>query len=91
MYGKKVAVVEMTPFLGGTCVNVGTHITLNYECIRDNNICLSMERLRTQESKLISVPLIPFAPVNMIRYNHVLSLPEYRPFFYSLRYQLTVG
>ena len=22
-YGKKVAVVEMTPHLGGTCVNVG--------------------------------------------------------------------
>lgn len=33
MYGKKVAVVEVDPYLGGTCVNVGERTLISYPII----------------------------------------------------------
>jgi hypothetical protein len=55
-YGKKVAVVEMTAHLGGTCVNVGT---LSFVIVLGsggqevcaNDILLAQRRLCTQEGE----------------------------------------
>jgi len=69
-FGKKVAVVEATPYLGGTCVNVGTSTyVIHTHGSQLSCLCASrMSRVCAEESEFTNRPLIPTDTILVIHF-----------------------